>query len=1304
MTVRAGCERILVGASNVTDSSGTGYVFENVGGVWSEVAVADAARSGSHRVVKIGGELQVADFDPELNYYWLHYAEEPGAAAARNEAYEVRIDSEGELLRAAISRVSFFDQPALSACSEPRDAGAFASVTVDHEVLLSLFPPMNGPNLVRSDPLPDTTIDLATSSYRRSSQFFVRSSRPSASPNTTNATVGVYTLSPTLIRFRNIPPFSGISRTRDLEGPEILLPPPGLTDAAFGAKLAAYDFFANQYVAVGAPEAASGAGTVVLYKNTFEGWTQVAEIAGPPGTIGFGHELAFDTMAAPPVLYIGTRSADAARQSVYAVVASDYFLDTDSNGRSDTEDVIFGVVPDCDGNGIPDATDIARDPSLDADASGTLDACEIDLVVTRGIMADVVYGNLLAVSGFDDAVRVGSEIASGVPNGNGPSSGGNGQVQTLLGPGPRETVFPRPGSNPEIAPVVALSSRGPRVFAAVDDRASNNASLNVNFEGYAERAPVAPPGAGTWTPIRTGLGLSSPESVGFRDDLVGVGANQTKRTPWGALLEPDATPHFMIISSAPEADRKLGTFQLSDGYQYLIMHERRIESTTGRIGSWLRVSRRPVPSDTWATVGGNFQAHGVLGPHELNDALFGYDFSDLLGPPEIQDNAYNVHQESTIAVGKGTAVFVSYATALLALDGTFDSSPFSVVISPDDISVVSSSASVTSFGDMSIAFHPNAGFLWVARGPSSTLDRAELWRSQDGLDWSLSQVITVDDVPDAQFLLNPSLVGDAANAAIVFTVPSASTTSKRLVVYGIPFRDCNGNLINDIDEIAAGTATDCNANQIPDSCELADGLVEDCNENGVPDLCDVQAGARAEIVVVFDTSSSMDDEAATICAAVDELQSDLIGMGLDAEVELLGVNEVPGRIGYQCLTGSVADQFGSELPGIDIETNEDWGPAVTQVALSRTWSSTYRIVIPVSDEGPAGGDACSDPGNDRDAIDEAIAACTAAGVAVLPVVGAEADSCVRSLMTELAEATRGRLVESDPIQALLTDRLVAAVRAQAVSLDTNGNGVPDECEIASGDLLDCNLNGIADDFEIATMGGDCDDNGIPDGCQTQLVTISSGVLPPPDASMPVEFPLVGVPEAGSDVLIDMRIRGDFGSLVEEATLFADGLELATIYAGNNVEWECAPGVDRPLAPGLTIDAKTFNSLASDGQIVLSLESSFGVNGGPGGDCPNAFVEFALSYYTPSIDDCNGNGRPDICDVFDGTLPSLPDCSGPPCTADVAEPFGDLDIDDVLTFLSAFAAGSSLADVAPPSGTLDVDDILTFLASFSAGCQ
>lgn len=54
-------------------------------------------------------------------------------------------------------------------------------------------------------------------------------------------------------------------------------------------------------------------------------------------------------------------------------------------------------------------------------------------------------------------------------------------------------------------------------------------------------------------------------------------------------------------------------------------------------------------------------------------------------------------------------------------------------------------------------------------------------------------------------------------------------------------------------------------------------------------------------------------------------------------------------------------------------------------------------------------------------------------------------------------------------------------------------------------------------------------------------------------------------------------------------------------------------------------------------------------------------------------------------------------------ADLAEPFGVLDIDDVLFFLDAFVQSDQLADLAPPSGQLNIDDVLLFLDTFAIGC-
>lgn len=55
--------------------------------------------------------------------------------------------------------------------------------------------------------------------------------------------------------------------------------------------------------------------------------------------------------------------------------------------------------------------------------------------------------------------------------------------------------------------------------------------------------------------------------------------------------------------------------------------------------------------------------------------------------------------------------------------------------------------------------------------------------------------------------------------------------------------DCNGNGIDDGDDITAGTSKDCNANGIPDECEIAAGVASDCDGDGDLDECEIAAGA-----------------------------------------------------------------------------------------------------------------------------------------------------------------------------------------------------------------------------------------------------------------------------------------------------------------------------------------------------------------------------------------------------------------------------------------------------------------------------
>ncbi len=61
-------------------------------------------------------------------------------------------------------------------------------------------------------------------------------------------------------------------------------------------------------------------------------------------------------------------------------------------------------------------------------------------------------------------------------------------------------------------------------------------------------------------------------------------------------------------------------------------------------------------------------------------------------------------------------------------------------------------------------------------------------------------------------------------------------------------------------------------------------------------------------------------------------------------------------------------------------------------------------------------------------------------------------------------------------------------------------------------------------------------------------------------------------------------------------------------------------------------------------------------------------------------------------------------AGAACAADLAEPFGVLDLADINAFTQGFFNNDPIADIAPPFGVLDLSDINLFVDLFVAGCE
>ncbi|MBN2270516.1 MAG: VCBS repeat-containing protein, partial [Sedimentisphaerales bacterium] len=81
-------------------------------------------------------------------------------------------------------------------------------------------------------------------------------------------------------------------------------------------------------------------------------------------------------------------------------------------------------------------------------------------------------------------------------------------------------------------------------------------------------------------------------------------------------------------------------------------------------------------------------------------------------------------------------------------------------------------------------------------------------------------------------------------------------------------------------------------------------------------------------------------------------------------------------------------------------------------------------------------------------------------------------------------------------------------RSVSMSQDCDGNGIPDECDIADDPNLDCNGNGIPDECDIA-KGASTDENedGVPDECQFDVRVVPVAVLIDPASTTEVRTTL-----------------------------------------------------------------------------------------------------------------------------------------------------------------------------------------------------
>ena len=188
-----------------------------------------------------------------------------------------------------------------------------------------------------------------------------------------------------------------------------------------------------------------------------------------------------------------------------------------------------------------------------------------------------------------------------------------------------------------------------------------------------------------------------------------------------------------------------------------------------------------------------------------------------------------------------------------------------------------------------------------------------------------------------------------------------------------------------------------------------------------------------DVIILVDTSASMIDDLDSLCDGLPNTLKSVRESGLSAQARVVGIKDK-----YTC----AQDTARSLIAGSTVADDEDWGIAIAELADGYAWQpSALRLMIPLSDAGPASGNPVNDPGPDRDVTTRAIRAAVANKVILSPLLASpdpdtSADDRARfeALAQDMASKTGGRVfVSSGPsdLPQAIAQLIAAAIETKA---------------------------------------------------------------------------------------------------------------------------------------------------------------------------------------------------------------------------------------------------------------------------------
>ena len=497
------------------------------------------------------------------------------------------------------------------------------------------------------------------------------------------------------------------------------------------------------------------------------------------------------------------------------------------------------------------------------------------------------------------------------------------------------------------------------------------------------------------------------------------------------------------------------------------------------------------------------------------------------------------------------------------------------------------------------------------------------------------------------------------------------------------FRDCDGNGIPDVCE---DTSADCNGNDQWDPCDIAFGVSTDCNDNGVPDECDLAAGTSWDC-----NGNEVPDECESppriFVKAVNVHSGFLTGIA-DLGYAVVSSNIFPSE--EELNDYDVMVSAGHVYPS-DLTVLEAYVQAGGGLVLIERASMNLARLSPLS---PVQGAEGWERRENTTVVDlespltkELGATSTLEGYSTFPFLKPGASVAMvwsdGSPMAVTYAHGGGRIAyfndlwayysghwRGDPVYGLTLMRNALRFVDQGPALfDCNHNGVFDTCDLADGVSMDENGNGIPDECDAC---GVCSDGLFCNGAEWCDV---DGICRP------------GTLPCGPPEFCDEDAYQCLPCTIDEDCadgLFCSGIEIC-------MDSVCAYGNDPCFGQRCReYDDRCVDCLTSadcdDGDWCNGSESCDPEgNCQPGSlasDCNGNGIEDSCDITDGWSPDCNHNTVPDECDIVTGTL-NDEDGDGVPDICEVPKnryiTFGLSSADDIVAYRVTLTASADFPD-------------------------